>query len=394
MRVLHSLEEATRAAGLLRQPVATIGVFDGVHRGHQHLLARLVDWARARGGADPAVVTFRSHPLEVLASGVLAPGVLASEVLAPGVPGPGVPGQRPPALLGPLSQRLKLLERHGVQVALVLDFDSELASWSPERFVQEVLVRGLGCRALLMGHDAAFGAGARGTARYLAERALPIEIRSVEPFLLDGKPISSTGVRAAIVQGDLARAARLLGRPVTLCGQVVRGDGRGRRLGFPTANLALSHRAVPPGGVYLATVHLQGTRYGALVNIGRRPTFQAPEPPGAGEAEAGNWEAGNGKAGERGVGNSSASDGGRAGGAVSTHSPDSIEVYLHGFDGDLYGQELEVELTRKLRDERRFADAAALIAQIRQDVLSLEPKVAEAQTAAEARSTNQPSSGP
>lgn len=311
MRVYRSLDEISATA--LGESVATVGVFDGVHLGHQHLLRGLRDWSQELGGMPPAVVTFDRHPLSVL-------------------------GRISPAILTSLEHRLVLLEREGVDRVVVLTFDRDLASWSPERFVKEVLRAGLGCRHLLMGHDSALGCEARGNYDYLRTRPeLGLVLRSVPAFTVEGKPVSSTEIRASVLKGELRKAARLLGRDVSIFGEVIQGDGRGRQLGFPTANLNLFHSAAPPHGVYLARTQLAQTVYPALVNIGRRPTFLDETVP---------------------------LDYSR----YFNEQLDKVEVYVSGLSEDLYGLQLEAHIHEKIRDERRFSGVDELVQQIHRDL--------------------------
>ena len=289
-----------------------------MHRGHLHLFEELREWAAP--DADAVAVTFDVHPLTVL-------------------------GRREPAMITSLEHRLVLLERAELDAVVVLDFDRELASWRAERFARELLVERLGSRHLLMGFDASFGQGAAGTAEYLQRHPeVDMEVRSARPLLLEGQPVSSTDVRAAILKGELPTARELLGRAPSIYGEVIHGDGRGRSLGFATANLNLFHSAAPPHGVYIAEViRLEGAEpdawsasHGALVNIGRRPTFLGPDVP---------------------------LDYSR----YYNEQLDKVEVFIHDFDATIYGCRLEVALHRKLRDERRFPDSEALVAQITKD---------------------------
>ncbi|MCA8961402.1 MAG: bifunctional riboflavin kinase/FMN adenylyltransferase, partial [Planctomycetes bacterium] len=265
---------------------------------------------------ESVAITFERHPLAVL-------------------------GRRPPVMLTSLDHRLVLLERSGLDAAVVLRFDKAMAEMSPEAFVREILVQRIGSRRLLMGFDSSFGKDALGTAVYLRDHLADLEVREAAPFLLEGGPVSSTQVRNAILKGELDDASRLLGRPVSLYGNVIHGDGRGRTIGFPTANLDLFHSAVPPHGVYAADVHVEARRLPCLVNIGRRPTFMRPDDP---------------------------TDYSR----YFNEQLDKVEVYVHGFEGDLYDRHLEIFLYRKVRDERRFDGVEALIEQIRRDVAELE----------------------
>lgn len=309
------LDRAQLRADPPPRPVATVGVFDGVHRGHQKLIGELCEWSREVGGT-PTVVTFREHPR-------------------------GVIGLRSPALIQSLGHRLLVLERSGVAAVVVLEFDRELASCPAERFAREFLRDDLGCRHLLMGFDSSFGRGGEGSAKALRELPdLGLEIRESAPLLLDGRAISSTEVRNAILKGELDAAAAMLGRPVSVYGVVVHGDGRGRDLGFPTANLDLRHGAAPPHGVYIAQLELGGSTRPALVNIGRRPTFRRPDDP---------------------------EDYTR----YYNEQLDKVEVFIDGFEGEIYGEQLEVFLHRRIRDETRFAGIDELVAQLHRDLAEL-----------------------
>ncbi|HKE17091.1 MAG TPA: riboflavin biosynthesis protein RibF [Kofleriaceae bacterium] len=282
--------------------VATIGVFDGLHLGHQSILARLLASARERG--LPAVcVTFSVHPREVLA------------------------GTAPRHILS-LEHRLELLAARGVDDVVVIEFSREVAATEPEAFVEQLLVRRLGVRELVIGHDTAIGHARRGDAAFLAEagRHYGFHVVAVGGVVVDGEVVSSTAVRAAIAAGDLPHAARLLGRPVSLLGTVVRGDGRGAQLGFPTANLEVRSEAFPPLGVYAVTARSEQGDLPAVMNYGLRPTFHQDD----------------------------------------SHAVFEVHV-LDREDLDLYGQRMEVFLHEFLRRERRFDNAAQLKLQIAED---------------------------
>jgi len=313
----------------LASHVATIGAFDGVHRGHQAILADTVEWARHVGGHAVAV-TFDPLPKSVV-------------------------GPRDVLCITSLRHRLALLERAGIDVAVVLQFDAALADMSPDDFVHRVLLDWLATDRIVLGYDASFGRGGAGNLAYLRslEAQGLLEVRSPAPvlyakvsatsprespkissatlgisedFLGDfGKIISSTAIRRAIARGDLDTAAAMLGRPFSLLGTVVQGHLVGRSLGFPTANLDLHHEAFPPRGIYAAYSDIDGQRYPALTYIGTRPTFSWP--------------------------------------------PESpvVEVHLVGLDTDLYGRDIEVHFIQKLRDEMRFPSADSLIAQMKSD---------------------------
>jgi riboflavin kinase/FMN adenylyltransferase len=285
----------------LAAPVATIGAFDGVHRGHQAVLAETVAWAKELGG-EALAVTFDPLPKAVVG---------AAEALC----------------ITSLAHRLLLLGRHGIAVAVVLEFDAALAALPAESFVQEVLLGWLGARRVVLGFNSTFGRRGEGNAdllRRFEQRGL-LEVRTPGPVLHRGRAVSSTLIRQAIRGGQLDEAAAMLGRPVALLGTVVSGDRRGRTLGFPTANLDLHHEVAPPPGVYATVAVLDGVRHPALTYIGSRPTFhpEASEP--------------------------------------------AFEVHLLDLDADLYGRDLEVEFVHALREDERFPSQEALVAQMRAD---------------------------
>jgi len=312
LRIIHGLQEAL-AAGL-EKPVCTVGFFDGVHRGHSLVLEDLRNWAQEIEGT-PTVITFDRHPKGIIGAG-------------------------DPIPITPLEERLERLAGERVEVTILLPFDEELSRWSPERFIEEALVGAVGCRHLLMGFDSAFGAGARGTAEYLKSLpSLAVELRESRPVEVDGEPVSSTAIRKAVISGELDRAASLLGRPYGLRAPVISGERRGQMIGFPTANLDPGFVLVPPVGVYLGLARRQGKIWPAAINIGRRPTFGGEE---------------------------------AAEGTPFDPRLDRFEAHLVGFDGDLYGVILEVEMHRFLRGEKRFDGVKELCQQIKLDLEDLD----------------------
>jgi riboflavin kinase/FMN adenylyltransferase len=232
-----------------RRPVVTIGVFDGVHRGHARVLEVLR--AEARGG-DAVAITFDTHPRAVLE------------------------GRAPPRLTS-LDHRLLLLARAGVDATIVLHFDERLAEVGAEEFLTAIVIGRIGARSVVLGADSHFGRGREGNVAFLerVKGRLGLDLRAV-PLVVDekGETVSSTAIRRAVLEGRLEDAARMLGRPVSVLGRVVEGDRRGRTLGFPTANLDLVQEIAPPRGVYLALVPLAGEARRALVNRGVRPTVE------------------------------------------------------------------------------------------------------------------------
>lgn len=282
--------------------VVTVGSFDGVHRGHEAVLREIAARARA-AGRHSVLVTFDPHPMAVV-NPAAAPLLLTT---------------------GP--ERREILAQTGLDYAVLLHFDRALAAMPPEQFVREVLVRGCGMRELVIGHDHGFGRGRQGDVELLGRlgAALGFAVDVVPALEVDGHAVSSTQVRRAVAGGDLALAARLLGRRYFATGQVVPGDGRGRGLGFPTANLACipPRKLLPPDGVYAVRVEWRGGRADGMMNQGGRPTFQQAER--------------------------------------------SLEVHLLDYAGSLYGEWLKVEWVARLRDVRRFPSLDALRAQLERD---------------------------
>jgi riboflavin kinase/FMN adenylyltransferase len=281
----------------------TVGTFDGVHRGHQDVVARLVHLARERA-LTSIVVTFDPHPLEVVN-----------------------PSAAPP-MLTTRAEKLDALARTGVEVVVVLPFTPAMAAMSAERFVDEILLARCRLRVLLVGHDHGFGRDRMGDASVLqalgALRGFRVEL--VEPVQgSEGHPVSSTAIRRAVAGGDLSRAADGLGRPYGVWSTVVHGEKRGRALGFPTVNLApvSTRKLLPPDGVYAVRVQLPGGEHGGMLNLGGRPTWDETER--------------------------------------------RLEAHLFDTSGDWYGQPVEVRFLKRLREVRRFDDAEALRAQLRVD---------------------------
>lgn len=235
----------------LKPTAVTIGVFDGVHKGHQMLIRRVVELAQ-RTGATPCVVTFDRHPLEVVA-----------------------PGKEPP-MITTVEQRAEVLATVGIEFVLILTFDDALRSLQPEEFVREVLVDGLGAAHVVVGSNFRFGYNHAGTVATLHELGA-IEGFGVDIFsLLGGQDaISSTLIRRQIAGGEVETVAEELGRPFRLEGVVEHGAGRGKGLGIPTANLRISARmALPKIGVYAGWLTVDGRRHPAVVNVGLNPTFE------------------------------------------------------------------------------------------------------------------------
>jgi riboflavin kinase / FMN adenylyltransferase len=300
MRIVRTLESFPPDA---RPSVVALGLFDGVHLGHRVILETAVARAKTGDGAGTAVAcTFDPHPAEVLQPG------------------------RAPLPITTLDERLDLIAAIGVQATVVVPFTPQLAAMEPETFVTDILVERLGAREIVVGFNHRFGRGARGDTALLRALGgrLGFHTEVVPPMDIDGTPVSSSAIRAALQRADLEEATRLLGRPYFVSGQVVAGAGRGRTLGFPTANIAAERPLLVPAGVYACRLLVGDAVHGAVLNAGVRPTF---------------------------------------GEDVFT-----LEAHVLDFSGDLYNRRVRLDFVRRLREERKFAGIDALKAQIVADV--------------------------
>lgn len=300
MRVVRGRPSTWPLAGARR--AVAVGVFDGVHLGHRQVLGRLRQRA-TESGLEAGVLTFDPHPLAVVAP------------------------ERAPAMLTGIEHRLELLDGLQVDLAAVLTFDDVVREWSPTAFVTETLASALAADLVVVGEDFRFGKDRTGHAGLLRELGSGLGFETeIVPLVGGDRPVSSTRIREMIAAGDVTGAAAALGRQHELWGEVVAGDGRGRSIGVPTANLAIpGGMSVPGGGVYAATAgRVSDEVIPAVVNIGIRPTFD---------------------------------------GRVET-----VEAHLLGFDGDLYGETLRVRFVARIRGEQRFDGIDALVAQIGRDI--------------------------
>lgn len=286
--------------------VVTIGNFDGVHRGHQGLFLRLQALSRRHHGAPQVAVTFEPHPRQFLADGS------------------GL------ARITCLRAKVRLLGEMGVDALLVLRFNDDLAKLSAVDFVQHYLVEGLRVREVLVGENFRFGAGGGGNLEMLQRlgKGNGFGVHGQPLMCLGDTVISSSMVRAAVVRGDLGQAGAMLGRPFEIEGRVARGAMRGRRLGFPTANIRVGYTLSPPGGVWVVQGLVDGRWLGGVANLGVNPTFNMP-------------------LGQDGV---------------------NLETHLFDYDGDLYRRWLRVRFLRFIRSERKFSGAVALTERISQDI--------------------------
>ncbi len=282
--------------------IVTIGVFDGVHRGHQAIISECVEQARARG-LPSVVLTFKRNPRELVC------------------------GEHPCIITAP-ARKLEILDELGVDYTIEVAFSRRFALTKPGDFCREALAGHLGARKVCVGENFRFGAGGKGDVKLLEAqgRKLGFEVDVVPLVTIDELgQLSSTLIRGLIIEGRAADVMKGLGRPYSMTGRVVTGHSRGKRLGFPTANLLPNREfCMPPDGVYAGKATLEGSKYRCAINIGSNPTFGDAEP--------------------------------------------ALEVFLLDFDGDIYGDTLEIEFHSRLRDERAFGTEEELIRQMKKDV--------------------------
>jgi len=288
-------------------PVVTLGNFDGVHLGHQRIFQRLKDEARKIHG-EAVVITFEPHPLKVL-----------------------FPGHCPP-LLTPFRKKMLLIEKTGIEKVLCIEFSLAFAEISPSEFVRNILVEKVNIRKIIVGYNYHFGKGKSGDVEILKNicKLFNISVEVTEALTVDHTVVSSSKIRDLIKDGEVERASKLLGRDYPIIGKVIEGSKRGYALGFPTANLEITDELYPKTGVYAVEVNWENQIFHGLANVGFNPTFASTE-------------------------------GGEKGGF-------SLEVHLLDFDQEIYGDEIQVNFKRRIRDEIRFDSPSHLIDQIRKDI--------------------------
>jgi riboflavin kinase/FMN adenylyltransferase len=298
MRHFQSLEGIQ-----LRETWLTIGTFDGVHRGHQKIVRNLVSKAHA-DGSEAVVLTFYPHPAVVI-------------------------GKREnPSYLTTPEERAELLADLGVDVVITFPFTPPVSQLSANEFVS-LLKSHLDMKHLIVGPDFALGRDRVGNSQYLSETGINLgfEVSTIDPLEIEGRVVSSSAIRHALRNGDIDLVNVLLGRPYFVKGQIVPGDGRGQTIGIPTANLSMwAERALPKSGVYITRGQVNGATYGAVTNIGVRPTFS--------------YE----------------------------HPRLQVEAHLLDFEEQIYGLEMQLDFIGHLRGEKKFSSIDALVTQIRQDI--------------------------
>jgi riboflavin kinase/FMN adenylyltransferase len=288
-------------------------VFDGVHSGHQKVIQETIDLANKKNG-ESIILTFDRHPKSVLS-------------------------QTQQSCITSLEHRLVLFEQLGVDISVVLEFDKKIAEISAEDFIIKILHEWLGAKVIVLGFNCSFGKGRRGNASMVRDYAekYGFEVVTCNPLEFEGEITSSTTIRKHIIQGNLQKAKGMLGRRVSVFGTVIKGSGRGKGLGFPTANLNLHHEIKPPSGVYATKVFLEGREYKAITNIGTCPTF----------------------------------------GESTRNDEPVVEVHIIGFDESIYGKDLEVQFLFKLREETRFESADELKLQLERDKMRFMKRTSE-----------------
>ncbi len=304
MEIITGIENLRRS---LRNPVVTLGNFDGVHLGHQQIFTRVKEEATKLHG-EAVVITFEPHPLKVLAPEKFLP------------------------LLTPFRKKMMLIEKSGIETVLCIEFSPAFSEISPSEFIRSILVEKVKVRKVIVGYNYHFGKGQKGDVQTLedAGRVLNFEVEIVEPLTVGQTIVSSSKIRDLIQRGEVEDASRLLGRDYPIIGRVVKGAKRGGTLGYPTANLEILHELHPKTGVYAVEVTWHQQHFNGLANVGLNPTF-SPE-------------------------------------KTQNDKPISLEVYILNFSQNIYGDEIQVAFRRRIRDEVRFDSPAQLIDQIQKDI--------------------------
>jgi len=299
---MHVLTGTEGIPAELREAFITIGNFDGVHLGHRFIFQKLILEAR-KENRKALLVTFVPHPKMLLH-----------------------PERRPFYLLTTIEEKIKLLEALGLDALILIPFTLEYAQTTAESFILDVLWKNLQVRKIFIGHDYSFGKDKRGNEDMLTAfgKKLGFDVAVINAVAVGDTVISSTRIRAAILEGDVKTAAMLLGRPYNVSGTVIEGKRRGAALGFPTANIKPNKELLPAKGVYAAVVNLEGKRYNGALSIGLNPTFEDVQL--------------------------------------------SMEVHLMDFSGDIYGKYVDVLFIERIREERKFPGPEMLSLQIKKDV--------------------------
>ncbi|MBU0503086.1 MAG: bifunctional riboflavin kinase/FAD synthetase [Candidatus Omnitrophota bacterium] len=295
MKVIYGINKIIK----FRNPVVAMGVFDGVHLGHKRILKEAVTRSKRIKGTS-VVLTFDPHP------------------------------QKENSLYS-LQHRIKLFQRIGIDVCIVISFDKRFSGISAEYFIKHILAKRISPRYVYIGENFTFGKNARGDFRLLKKLSsiYGFKLKVVEIIKVDGMPVSSTAIRRLILNGDLDGAAELLSRRVSVLGRVARGDCLATRLGFPTANIIPQHEIIPPSGIYAVKVILKNKSLGGVCYIGTRPTFKK---------------------------------------YLNTRGK-RVEAHIFNFNKDIYSHDLEIQFIKKIRNDQKFCHPSDLIKVIKKDIL-------------------------
>ncbi len=299
MRIIKDLAEIKRD----EKSVITLGTFDGLHLGHQQIVEAVIRKSELIGGRN-YLLTFDPHPRKV------------------------IPGRNDIKLLSDLDEKIMILERLGLENLFVINFTSEFSKQTPDEFVEKYLVNGIGLKEIVIGYDHHFGKGRDGNFELLQElgKKFNFHVTLVPEFSVDGETVSSTKIRNALLNGEVDKAGRMLGRFYSFKGKIVRGDGRGKKLGFPTANISIDNddKLVPAKGIYAAECIVENEKHYGLLSLGSRPTF---------------------------------------------HKDGDVipEFYIFDFDRDIYDCIMQVNLIERIRNEEKFNSVDDLIIQMKKD---------------------------
>lgn len=299
MKVFYGIENLP---DFFKKSVIAIGNFDGVHLGHQKIFKEVYSESKKISG-ESVVITFYKHTLYFFKP------------------------QNPPLIITPLNKKIELISKNNIENLILINFTEKFANLSAEKFVKEILCKKLNVKYIVIGYDFKFGYGGKGNATTLNEigRECNFNVNIVEPLKIDDEIISSSAIRRYISQGELEKVSKMLGRRYSIDGIVVKGAGRGKKIGFPTANIKSEEKVFLKNGVYSVFVYIGKEKYLGALSCGTNPTFQ-------------------------------------------TSGNKVIEVHLINFDKEIYGSEITVEFIERLRDEIHFDNVSSLIKQIEKDI--------------------------
>lgn len=304
MEIILGIDQLKRP---FNNPVVTLGNFDGVHLGHQAIFRKVIEEARKKKG-EAVAITFEPHPLKILSP------------------------QNCPPLLTPFRKKMMLIEESGIEVVLCIEFTLDFSKISPFDFIKNILIEKVKANKIVVGYNYHFGKKQSGDIHILnhACKLFQVDVEVMEPVRIGSITVSSSKIRALIKEGEVEEASKLLGRNYPVIGKVVQGAKRGQTLGFPTANLEISEELYPKKGVYAVEVVWNQQHLNGLANVGMNPTFLPAQ----------------------------AKQGG----------PLSVEVYILDFHHELYGEQIQINFKKRIRDETRFNSPSELMDQIRKDV--------------------------